>query len=294
MRSELGMDLFHKEQNSGKELNNIRMIALDMDGTLLKSDKTIHPDTLEDIRAASDRGIIVAYCTGRAVPELADFRDKLKEIRYGVCMSGALVYDFHEGRSIYKRPINDIHMKRILDVSKEDDAMVQILSDEESFVRADQVTHMADFYLKVYQPMFERVTTKLKSMDDIFKCGFPLLKANVHYHSTEARERAYDELKNLPLNIIFSETTTLEITAKGASKASGLKILAMCLGIPMEDIMGVGDGNNDRRMLESVGVSVAMGNAWQDLKEACDMVTEDNDNNGAGLAIRHVLNQRKA
>ncbi|MBQ9359658.1 MAG: HAD hydrolase family protein [Lachnospiraceae bacterium] len=56
--------------------------------------------------------------------------------------------------------------------------------------------------------------------------------------------------------------------------------------------MGIGDGNNDREMLESVGVSVAMGNAWQDLKESCDIVTEDNDHNGVGSAIRRVLNQK--
>ena len=203
------------------------MIALDMDGTLLRSDKTIHPDTLEDIKRAVCEGIIVSYCTGRAVPELLDFKDQLKFIRYGVCMSGALVYDFHEGRSIYKRPIADAHIKKIIEASSEDDAMVQLLSDEKSFVRADQVSHMGDYNLQIYQSMFERVTTRLASIEDAFEQGSPLLKANVHYHSVEARERAYEELKNLPLNITFSETTALEITANGASKASGLSMLAM-------------------------------------------------------------------
>ncbi|MBQ9359659.1 MAG: HAD-IIB family hydrolase [Lachnospiraceae bacterium] len=213
--------------SNNKNYNNIRMIALDMDGTLLRSDKTIHPDTLEDIKRAVCEGIIVSYCTGRAVPELLDFKDQLKFIRYGVCMSGALVYDFHEGRSIYKRPIADAHIKKIIEASSEDDAMVQLLSDEKSFVRADQVSHMGDYNLQIYQSMFERVTTRLASIEDAFEQGSPLLKANVHYHSVEARERAYEELKNLPLNITFSETTALEITANGASKASGLSMLAM-------------------------------------------------------------------
>ena len=88
-----------------------------MDGTLLRSDKTIHPDTLEDMKNAVCDGIIVSYCTGRAVPEL--------------------------------------------------------LSDGKSFVRADQVSHMGDYNLQIYQSMFERVTTRLSSIDKA--AGYALL-----------------------------------------------------------------------------------------------------------------------
>ena len=75
------------------ERKNYRIIALDMDGTLLTSDKTIAPDTVRDIRAASERGIHVVYCTGRAVPELKLYFDMVPMMRYAVCSAGALVYD---------------------------------------------------------------------------------------------------------------------------------------------------------------------------------------------------------
>ena len=82
------------------ERKNYRIIALDMDGTLLTSDKTIAPDTVRDIRAASERGIHVVYCTGRAVPELKLYFDMVPMMRYAVCSTGALVYDRVEKRCI--------------------------------------------------------------------------------------------------------------------------------------------------------------------------------------------------
>ena len=83
-----------------QHIPNIRLIALDMDGTLLMTDKTVHPDTIRDIEEATRRGISVAYCTGRAVPELSSYVDTLSAMRFGVCLAGALVYDFHDKRVI--------------------------------------------------------------------------------------------------------------------------------------------------------------------------------------------------
>ncbi|MDO5702080.1 MAG: HAD hydrolase family protein [Lachnospiraceae bacterium] len=70
------------------------MVALDMDDTLLMPDKSIHPDSIRDIETASERGIHVVYCSGRSVAELRPYVAQLACMRYAVCMSGAVVYDF--------------------------------------------------------------------------------------------------------------------------------------------------------------------------------------------------------
>ena len=82
---------------------NCRIAALDMDGTLLMSDKSVHPDTIRDIEWAGRKGIHVVYCSGRAVPEILPYVSCLKTMRYAVCMSGALVYDFEEKQNIYHK-----------------------------------------------------------------------------------------------------------------------------------------------------------------------------------------------
>ena len=85
------------------------------------------------------------------------------------------------------------------------------------------------------------------------------------------------------------EETTLEMTAQGVTKGSGLKALADYLHIPMAQTVGIGDSDNDRAMLHDVGLSVAMGNAQADVKAQCDLITEDNDHNGVGEVIRRIL-----
>lgn len=70
-----------------------KIIAVDMDGTLLKSDKTIHKDSIRDIQAATENGIHVVYCTGRAISELQQYFKVLPMVRYAVCYSGAIIYD---------------------------------------------------------------------------------------------------------------------------------------------------------------------------------------------------------
>ena len=75
----------------------ISLIALDMDGTLLMSDKRIHPDTARDIAFAAEQGVHLVYCSGRDIVELDPYTGDLPLIRYGICTSGSIVYDFSDG-----------------------------------------------------------------------------------------------------------------------------------------------------------------------------------------------------
>ena len=118
--------------------------------------------------------------------------------------------------------------------------------------------------------------------------GFSLRFINLYFRNTEDRERGYRELQNLPLDFAYAEGTSLEMNASGVTKASGLKILADHLGIGMTEVIGMGDAENDTQMLRSVGCSVAMGNADERIRAICDLVTDDNDHNGVGKAIRRL------
>lgn len=268
---------------------NCRLAVLDMDGTLLMSDKSVHPDTIRDIERAGRKGIHVVYCSGRAVPEILPYVSCLKTMRYAVCMSGALVYDFEENKNIYHKAIAYEYVQKIVDAAKRDDGMVNFLTDRESIVRADQVVHMRDFHMEVYQPMFVEITKKVADMSEEAKHYDFIPKVNVYFHSEEARQQAYEMLKDLPLAFAFAEGASLEMTARGVTKAAGLKELAKYLGISMKETLAIGDADNDRTVLEAAGISVAMGNADRKIKEICDAVTGDNDHNGVGEAIRKFL-----
>ena len=282
-------DLLNLKKGSCMERKNYRIIALDMDGTLLTSDKTIAPDTVRDIRAASEHGIHVVYCTGRAVPELKLYFDMVPMMRYAVCSTGALVYDRVEKHCIDRRPVKSEMAAALAETAKRYRAMPHILTDDETIVAADDVTHMKDFHAGIYQPMFERITRKVADMAEEARHLTSIGKVNIYFRSSEDCHACYEELRILPLSFAMPEETTLEMTAQGVTKGSGLKALADYLHIPMEQTVGIGDSDNDRAMLHDAGLSVAMGNAQADIKAQCDLITEDNDHNGVGEAIRRIL-----
>jgi len=262
------------------------IVALDMDGTLLTSQKTVHPDTIRDITEASEKGVHVVYCSGRAPVELKEYISILPCMRYAICLSGALVYDLKNHEEIYTNPVSKELAKQIAEVAKDDDSMLHLLTENESVVRADQITHMGDFNMGIYQAMFTKIAKTVPDMDEEIEKHSAISKVNIYFRSTQARQEAYEKLKHLPLDFAYGEGTSLEMTTKGVTKANGLLALASHLKIPSTQILGIGDADNDRSFLSIVGLPVAMGNAQEKIKSICKVITDDNDHNGTGKAIR--------
>ena len=141
----------------------------------------------------------------------------------------------------------------------------------------------------VYQPLYLQVATQVADMQEEAKRHDSIPKINVYFRTEEERNKAYVELKHLPLTFAFAEKTSLEMNAQNVSKATGLVQLADFLGITIDQTAGIGDADNDRAVLGKVGFPIAMGNANADIKAICKFVTEDNDHNGVGAAIRHIM-----
>ena len=269
-----------------------KLIAVDMDGTLLQSDKTIHHDSITDIQAAVEKGIQIVYCTGRALPELQSYVEILPMVRYAVCYSGAIVYDYKENRCICRTEIEQGYIEKIIETAEKYKAMVHFLTEKESIVASADVTHMKDFHMGVYQTMFMEVTRPVEDMREEGKLHNSLAKINIYFRSAKERSRGYEELKHLPLTFTLAEETSLEMTAQYVTKATGLQHLAEYLNMPISQVAGIGDADNDRDMLSKVGFSVAMGNASDDMKSHCDFITKDNDHNGVGEAIQYIMSNQ--
>ena len=261
------------------------LVALDIDGTLLTSNKTILSDTIKSINEASKKGINIVYCSGRAPAEMQDIIKLLPLMRYGVCMSGSLVYDFQEKKVIYANSIPKIFVKKIIEAAKDDDGMIQFLTENESIVREDQITHMSDFNMGIYQPMYLKIAKQVKDMNIEADNHDSIPKVNIYFHSTQARQEAYEKIKDLSLCFSFGENTALEITAKNVNKGNGLSELANYLKIPNNQIIGIGDADNDISFLKIVGLPIAMGNANEKVKSICKVITDDNDHDGTGKSI---------
>lgn len=265
------------------------LIALDMDGTTLTADKRLLDETVRDIDAAAGAGKTVVLCTGRCVPELAPYREKLSAVRYAVAVSGAVVYDLWEDRALFSVGIERELVLRIIAVADQYGAMVHLLAEDASLLQRDQAVHAADYGMGPYQELYSTVARLVDSIAAEAATRRSVPKVNVYFRSQEDRVAASETLKALPLTVTFSEMAGLEMSPPGVTKATGLRYLADRLGVGMERVIAVGDGDNDMPMLAVAGLAVAVRNATGSVLDMADAVVADNDHNGVGEAIRRYL-----
>ena len=267
-----------------------RMIALDLDGTLLNSRKEIPEETVRAIRTVCAAGKTVVFGTGRAVSELTDQFALLPEVRYAVFASGAGLYDTREKKAFGLHGIHAAHTRRILDLARTKDIMPQFVSADRDFIQASHMEHLERYHMDVYRPLYEKAMTPVP---DIYafaeSCREPFLKINLYHADPAERARTREQLAAPGLELVYSEVSSLECSAEGVSKGAGLERLCALLGIPPEACIAVGDADNDIPMLRAAGLGVAMGNAPDYVKTAADRIVADLDHGGCAQAVMMLL-----
>lgn len=269
-----------------------KLLALDMDGTLLTSDKKVLPRTRNALEQLAERGVPVAFCTGRNVLELMDYPHELHFIRYGVLSSGAVVYDFAKRKALVAHTLDTDVTLRMLELASPERPMVHIMSATHSVVRPDDFLNMESFGMGVYQTMFKRICTMTDDLSAWLE-SHPnqASKINFYHRDVEARLRTRHRFEEagLPLTLADAEETSLECSPLGVSKAEGLRTLAAHLGITTDDIVAVGDSDNDLAALSVVAMPVAMGNATPAVMRVAKLVVSDNDHDGIVEAIDQLF-----
>lgn len=267
------------------------LIAFDMDGTLLNSSKEISEGNLTAIRAAWNAGKTIALSTGRSLPELRQFAQQLECVRYYICISGAILYDKQEDKILYQNNIAPEVAQQLFDLTKDSDIMIHIHSFE-SVVERKMLDRMKDFQIPEYTEMFRKVCSPVEHITDFFHAHPEAMsKINLYHKNTDERlvtEKMLIEHK-LPLELAYSERTSLECSAKGVSKATGLKILCDHLNLELSQTIVVGDADNDLAILKVAGLPVAMENANENVKKICKAQVSDNNHNGCAEAVYKYL-----
>lgn len=272
-------------------MKQYRLIAFDMDGTLLNSEKKISTETLASIHHAFAEGKEVVLSTGRCLPELLEYLSLIPELRYIVCTSGALVYDLKEKQTIYSNALDEETVKQIIEIGRLEDVMLHFLTTE-SIVERDKVSHMQDYEMGTYQAMFQKITKKVDDIADYFLAHpHPIEKINIYHTDPEARARTRSRLRKYPLELIHAESSSLECSSIGVTKGIGLQKLCDHLHVSMAEVIAVGDADNDLDVLKRAGLSIAMGNANPNVRQLCKVRVADNDHNGCQEAIERYLLQ---
>ncbi|MGP7815605.1 Cof-type HAD-IIB family hydrolase [Niallia sp. 01092] len=241
-----------------KNHRNIKLIALDMDGTLLNNKGEITEENRQAIKEAQDKGIHVVLSTGRSIATCKEHAESLLLKTYLVTVNGSEIWDW-QGNLIERNLVEAEHVEWMWELSKKNKATIWAISCGE---------------------LWRDEMPKDISALDWLKFGF-------HIEDDQIRASVMKELQDKGVfEISNSSPVNIEVNALGINKAKGLKTVCEKLHISMDQVMAVGDSLNDISMIKEAGLGIAMGNAQEIVKETADKVTATNEENGVANAIR--------
>lgn len=268
-----------------------QLIALDIDGTLLNTRKEITPDTEAMVHRAFQAGKQVVLSTGRSFAELEEILDHFPEMRYGICESGALIFDRNQPEPIAVHPIPLDVVRQAAEIARRREVLIHIFQQGRPVISRHQMDQLEDYHIPYFRPMFQRYSLQVE--DALDHClGLPkpsIEKINLYHHSTQERTVTRTLLAHLPLELVDSEQTSLELSAAQVDKGRGLRELCAHLDVPVEATIAVGDSFNDAAILQAAGLAVGMGNAAEPVRQLCDVIVADCDHDGVAEAIRRYL-----
>ena len=275
--------------------HKIKMIGLDLDGTVFTDKKEITRRTREAIRAAIRQGVTVLVATGRPWTGIPAGLREFPGMRYALTSNGARILDTVSGRVLEERLLSGEAAKKALEICGKYDTLQEVYFDGQGYAQADRMAHVEKYHRNPAMCEYIRKTRipvkDLNALEELVdRKGGGLDKTQALFADMEERSRAWKELEEAGgLELVGSLKYNIEINAKGVNKGTGLVNLGRLLGIPREEIMACGDGDNDTVMLREVGFGVAMANAEEQVKAAADYITLSNEEDGVADVIEKFV-----
>lgn len=267
-----------------------QLLATDLDGTLLNAKKEISSENIKAINCALEMGKQVIFSTGRALGEVEQFFPLFPTMRYVLCESGGLLYDWQEQRVISRQVLDPAITQEVLRYAQPRDIMIQVMMEGESVISKKSIARLEHYRNEYLREHFCHHVRLVDNVIDYCQSGEYLVEKICLYHpDTTARVQTLEQLRHLDLTAAFSERTSLELTPIGVDKGNGLRKLCEEIHIPLEQVIAVGDAPNDLAVLQTAGLALAVDNASEEVKQVCHAVVADNEHNGVKEAIEHWL-----
>lgn len=291
--------LRHMEEKRGRS-RRIRIVVSDMDGSFLNENGLVSSAGAESVKRLEKAGIRFAVCTGRSYEEARGPLEQAGIQCDMIAMNGAAFYD-HSGAVCKEHTLSRDSVRRIFDAVKpwRDLLILQAVTNQGDYIMADEEIFRHFFGTRIF-PKTERTREEEEALfaayhrtsaEEFLKTDVTCYKIVTLSEDTALIREIKKNLKLVPeVCVAASFPTNWEITHERASKGAGLADYAELCGCTLDQVMAVGDGDNDRTMLSlPLGWSVAMGNAGDALKETADIVTKSNREEGFCAAVNALL-----
>ncbi len=285
----------------------MRLIAIDLDGTLLSSDGKISAENKRALKKLVRKGYQIAVVTGRAVFDAQALMNENGLLASVIGSNGAVIQD-SSGRIIHATSIPIRAVQKILTYLLTENMYFELTTRNGLLVPTNGETHLnreLDYFIDHKMivgrrdKLWEKAKTQFRQYGQI-RVSDPvgLLKKDLSIY--KLLTFTYDSERLLNTMIAFSTSDQVELTSSGTyvlefiphhvNKGTGIEFLAARLGLANKQIIAIGDNHNDIPMFKVAGAKIAMGNAAPSVKKMSTFVTKRNDENGVAYALQHLLN----
>jgi Cof subfamily protein (haloacid dehalogenase superfamily) len=265
-----------------------RLLVVDVDGTMIGRKGGISADNREALAKARNLGIGVSLSTGRVARACTDIIKQLSLDGYHIFFDGALVSNHDQSQEVYIQPLSKEIVREAVEFTRQEGIYLELYSATRYFVELE------NWATEIHRQFdLEPVVTDLTRLPR----NEPIIKAELMTSSPEevARAESFRLRFNRRLHFSAARTPTypgvdfINVVDPGVSKGRALAVLTAHLGIPMTEVMAIGDSTNDISLFSEVGLAVAMDNAPDEVKAVAHYVTLDVDESGLAAAVNRFL-----
>ena len=268
---------------------NIKLIAFDLDGTLLDDGKKLPEENLRALTAAAQAGALLVPATGRLYAGIPEEIRRLPGCRYFITVNGAYTYDSAEDTVLDRAELAPELCLRLIEHMDSLPVIYDCYQDNWGYISRSMYEIAAEYIPDPgIMKMMRELRTPVESLEETLRQRWrPVQKMQMHFKDMALRQQ---ELQLLPR--LFPDTAAssslpwnIEINSAAASKGQALKKLCTRLGLDLGQVLAFGDGSNDLDMIRTAGLGAAMGNAAEQLKAAADWVAPRNGEAGVAAGI---------
>ena len=278
-------------------MKDIKLVALDLDGTLFDNSSRISKRNLTAIRSITDKGIHVVISTGRPFEGIPFDQIKGTGINYAITANGSGIYEISTGKCLYENAMDEALVTPILNFLLTRDIHMDAFIGGKGYTPIQCVETAQK--LTVPSSIKNYIITTRTRLDNILQFihenQLKVQKMTLNFYPAADgtlidRETVRKFLVSNPsITTVCGGYNNLEFTRADANKGVGLRKLAEILGVNPDATMAIGDTENDLAIIEAAGIGVAMGNATDAVKARADYVTTTNTKDGVAAAIEHFI-----
>lgn len=284
-----------------------KLVAIDIDGTLLNSKGEMTDRTKQVLRKASEQGIYIVLTSGRLTDTVEKFCNEIGADKYLIAENGASIINLQTKELEFSKYISKDVVNKVLNICDENNIYYMVYTNKELIVK--NIKHMAMFFYKQNYNPNARIKTIVSGRDYINAVTDNFTKLMICdedraiYNNIVAKLSKIPEIDVLPVPHISNKQLELDgketvleysyadISAKGTNKWTAIKELMTKLGISENEVIAIGDNINDIKMIENAGLGVAMKNGSPHVRALADVVAPSNNEDGVAYIVeKYVLN----